>query len=265
MVPEITSWEELLWVYEEVEDEAGDLRYTEIAKLNDDKIFYGQISKSKANISLQEIFASITQIPDQEIFPGWPQAFTATKAPQELPPGIYIQRPKIAMYDVFSKHNVVHLLRNGLGNEIEVMEVLRNQPHPNIVGHHGCHVRRGYITRLVLDRHPHDLNSYLKSGQTVQNEEPSIESLQSAIDHLHTLGLAHNDLNPSNVLVAEDGSPILIDFDSARKIGENLSTSRGTKGWIDCEMENYTTSNTKHDMFALDKLRAWLRNPTFED
>lgn len=159
MVPEISSWEELRWVYEVVDDETGDLRYTEIAKVNEDKIFYGQISKPKANISFQEISASLSQIPDQEIFPRWPQAFTATKAPQELPPGIYIKRPKIAMYDVFSKHKVVHLLRNGLADEVEFMEVLRNQPHPNIVGYHGCHVRRGYITGLVLDQHPHDLNN----------------------------------------------------------------------------------------------------------
>ncbi|KAM0460818.1 hypothetical protein ACHAO4_001611 [Trichoderma viride] len=245
MVPEISSWEELRWVYEVVDDETGDLRYTEIAKVNEDKIFYGQISKPKANISVQEISASLSQIPDQEIFPRWPQAFTATKAPQELPPGICIKRPQIAMYDVFSKHKVVHILRNGLADEVEFMEMLRNQPHPNIVGYHGCHVRRGYITGLVLGRHPHDLNNYLKSGHAVQNKALFIESLQSAIDHLNTLGLAHNDLNPSNVLVAEDGSPILIDFDSARKIGEKLSTSRGTKGWIDCEMKDYTTSDTK--------------------
>lgn len=92
-----------------------------------------------------------------------------------------------------------------------------------------------------------------------------MEALRSAIDHLHTLGWAHNDLNPSNVLVAEDGSPVLIDFGSAQRIGETLSTSRGTKGWIDCEMEDYTTSDTKHDTFALNKLRSWLSNPTFDD
>lgn len=169
------------------------------------------------------------------------------------------------MYDIFSKHKVTHLLRNGPVDEIEVMEVLRNQPHPNIVGYHGYHVRRGYITGLVLDQHLHDLNNYLKSGQTAQNIEPFMESLYSVIHHLHTLGWAHNDLNPSNVLVAEDGSPVLIDFGSARRIGENLSTSRDTKGWIDCEMKDYTTSDTKHDTFALNKLRTWLSNPTFED
>jgi serine/threonine protein kinase len=149
--------------------------------------------------------------------------------------------------------------------EAAAMEVLRCQPHPNIVGYHGCQVRRGYITGLVLDWHPHDLESYLKSGHHIHDNDLFVASLESAIRHFHSLGWAHNDLNPTNVLVAEDQSPILIDFGSARRIGEELSTSRGTKGWIDCEMEHYTTSETQHDISALTKIREWLNNPIFKD
>ncbi|KAL6808446.1 kinase-like domain-containing protein [Trichoderma camerunense] len=245
MASEITSWEELLWVYEEFDDDTEDFQYTQIAKVDDDKIFYCEINKPKAEITFQEITASLTQIPDDEIFPPWPQACATTKAPRELPPGIYIKRPQVKQYDNFVKYKVLHLLRDGLVEEAEIMEVLRSQPHPNIVGSHGCHVRRGYITGLVLDRHPYDLNGFLKSGQTIQDKE------------------AHNDLNPSNVLVAEDGRPILIDFGSSRRIGERLSTSRVPS--IDCEIKDYTTSETHHDTFALDKICNWLSNPTFED
>lgn len=233
MAPEITSWKELLWVYEVFDDETEDFKYTQIAKVDDDKIFYCEINKSKADITFQEITASLARIPDDEILPPWPQASIATKAPQELAPGIFIKRPQVKQYDNFLKDKVMHLLRDGLVEEAEVMEMLRSQPHPNIVGYHGCRVRRGYITGLVLDRHPCNLNGFLKSGQIVQDKELFMESLRSAIHHLHTLGWAHNDLNPSNVLVAEDGRPILIDFGSSRRIGEKLSTSRGTKGWID--------------------------------
>ena len=159
----------------------------------------------------------------------------------------------------------MHLIAKEVMEEAEVMEVVASQPHQNIIGYHGCHVRRGYITGLVLDQHPHDLKNYLGSGHSIQNKELFMELLESAIHHLHSLGLAHNDLNPTNVLLADDGRPILIDFGSARRIGEKLSTSRGTKGWISCAMEDYTTSETQHDIFALAKLRVWLDNPTFED
>ncbi|KAK4085695.1 uncharacterized protein Triagg1_685 [Trichoderma aggressivum f. europaeum] len=262
MAPEITSWEELLWVYEVFDDETEDFKHTQIAKVDDDKIFYCEISKPKTDITFQEITTSLTRLPDDEIFPPWPQALTTTKAPQELPPAIFIKRPQIELYGFFSKREAAHLLREGLVEEAEAMEVLRSQPHPNIVGYHGCHVRRGYITGLVLDRHPYDLNDFIKSGQTIQDEDLFMESLHAAVSHLHALGWAHNDLHPANVLVAEDGRPILIDFGSCRRIGEKLSTSRGTMGWIDCEMKDYTTSEMHHDTFALDKIRTWLSNPT---
>ncbi|OPB43272.1 hypothetical protein A0O28_0104630 [Trichoderma guizhouense] len=233
MAPEITSWEELLWVYEVFDDETEDFQHTQIAKVDDDKIFYCEINKPKADITFQEITASLAQIPDDEISPPRPQGCATTKAPRELPPDIFIKRPQVKQYDNFVKYKVMHLLRDALVEEAEIIEVLRSQPHPNIVGYHGCHVRRGYITGLGLDRHPYDLNGFLKSGQTIRDSERFMESLRAAIAHLHTLGWAHNDLNPSNVLVAQDRRAILIDFDSSRKIGEKLSTSRGTKGWID--------------------------------
>ncbi|XWW99204.1 hypothetical protein V2A60_007213 [Cordyceps javanica] len=265
MAPRVTSWEELLWVSEEVDEGTGEFQYTMFATVEDDAIYYGQLNKPKADILLQHATNSLSRIPDEKIFPRWPQRLTLTKAPEELPSDVFIKRVSIALYDIFLKHKVVHLLPQALMEEAEAMEVLRRRPHPNIVGYHGCHVRRGYITGLVLDRHPDNLSSYLKGGRAIQDKKLFIESLESAIHHLHSLGWAHNDLNPTNVLVAEDMRPILIDFGSARRIGDKLSTSRGTKGWIDCEMKDYTTSETRHDTLALAKIRAWLDDPIFED
>ncbi|KAH6957948.1 kinase-like domain-containing protein [Ilyonectria sp. MPI-CAGE-AT-0026] len=205
------------------------------AAVEDDMIYYGQLNKPKMGISFQEATDSLTRIPDEEIFPRWPQDLTLTMAPEELPPDVFVKRPRLALYDVFLEHQVVNLLPKGLVEEAEAMEVLRSQPHPCIVGYHGC---------LVLGRHLYDLNNYLKNGHAIQDKELFMESLGSAIHHLHSLGWAHNDLNPTNVLVAEDRRPVLIDFGSARRIGDKLSTSRGTKDWIDCEMKDYTTSET---------------------
>ncbi|KAG9252716.1 kinase-like domain-containing protein [Emericellopsis atlantica] len=265
MAPQVTSWEGLLWVSEETDEDTGDFKYTMFATMEDDMIYYGQINRPKTDISFQQVTDALARIPDEEILPQWPEDFTLTKAPQELPSKIFIKRPKLALYDVFREHKVTHLLQKSLAEEVEAMEILRSHPHPNIVGYHGCHVRRGYITGLVLDRHVHDLESYLKSGYIIHDEDLFMEALESAIHHLHSLSWAHNDINPTNILVAEDKRPILIDFGSARRVGEALSTSRGTKGWIDGEMKDYTTSETRHDTSALTKLRTWLSHPTFED
>jgi len=65
------------------------------------------------------------------------------------------------------------------------------------------------------------------------NKIQFMQRLESAIQHLHSLNLAHNDLNPDNTLVNKSGMPVLIDFGSTRVIGTKLGTSRGTKGWMD--------------------------------
>lgn len=99
----------------------------------------------------------------------------------------------------------MHLLAKGLAEEAEALEVLAaRRPHPNIVGYHGCHVRRGYITGIMLDRHLCDLNSHLKNGYVVEDKEHFIASLESAIHLLHSFGWAHNDLTPTNVLVVQN-------------------------------------------------------------
>ncbi|KAF5712001.1 serine threonine kinase [Fusarium mundagurra] len=188
MAPQLTSWEDLLWVSEEVDEDTGDFQYTMFAMVEDDMIYYGQLNKPKADISFQHATDSLVRVPDEEIFPRWPQDLTLTKAPEELPPDVFFKRPGMALYDIFSKHKVVHLLPKGLMEEAEEMEVLRSKPHPNIVRYHGYHVRRGYITGLVFDRHPHDLKSYLKNGHLIQNTTLFIELLESAIHHLHSLG-----------------------------------------------------------------------------
>lgn len=59
--------------------------------------------------------------------------------------------------------------------------------------------------------------------------------------------------------------PVLIDFGSSHEVGKKLTTSRGTKGWIDGDMNDYTMSEKRHDISALGKIWEWLDKPTFED
>ncbi|KAL9474345.1 hypothetical protein ACSS6W_008725 [Trichoderma asperelloides] len=54
MAPEITSWEELLWVFEEFNNETEDFQCTAIAKVDDKKIFYSEKNKLKADITFKK-------------------------------------------------------------------------------------------------------------------------------------------------------------------------------------------------------------------
>ncbi|KAH6700696.1 kinase-like domain-containing protein [Leptodontidium sp. MPI-SDFR-AT-0119] len=266
MVPQVTNWEELALLSEEFDTETSEFRYTMFAVVDDDAVYFGQLNIPKLEISFQQLTSALSPIPDEDIFPEWPHSgVTLTQAPEVLPANIYIKRPSLALYDVFKEHNVLRLLPQGLMEEAQAMQVLSQHPHPNIIRYYGCQVRRGRITGLVLDRHPNDLTEYLKHEIGTIDREPFMEALESAIHHLHSLDWAHNDLNPRNILVNEAGMPVLIDFGSCHEIGKKLTTSRGTKGWIDEDMKDYTTSEKRHDTSALAKIRVWLDKPIFEN
>jgi hypothetical protein len=61
------------------------------------------------------------------------------------------------------------------------------------------------------------------------------------------------------------GMPVLIDFGGCQPIGTPLKYIRGTKEWIDGEIEDYTTSDEQHDLSALAKIGAWLDESVFTE
>lgn len=264
MALRIASWEDLAFCDEEFDDKTCEFQHTSFAAFDaDDNAYFGTLKKAKSSITFSQFSFALAPIPDEEIFPNWaPCNIGITKAQDEFSPNIYVKRPNLSFYETFRKHNVVELIPKGLLEEARVMEMFSRYPHPNIIHYHGCSVRRGLITGLVLDRHPHTLTEHLKIGP-VDNRH-FMQAIKSAICHMHSLGWAHNDLNPGNIMVNKDSMPVLIDFGSAREIGARLGTSRGTKGWIDGEMKDYHTSDKRHDLFAIDKLRMWLDTRTFD-
>lgn len=63
--------------------------------------------------------------------------------------------------------------------------------------------------------------------------------------------LAHNDINPENIMVGHDGLPVLIDFGSCQPFGKRLLTL-STEGWVDA-ISLY--SKQEHDAFGLKRVR----------
>jgi serine/threonine protein kinase len=109
--------------------------------------------------------------------------------------------------------------------EAEILELLRRHAHRNIARYHGCIVERERIDGLVLDRYPLTLRSRLKDLKIGPSEREKFdivrcfEGIKAAVQHLHSLGLAHNDLTPDNVMVDKEDVPVVIDFGSCRPFG----------------------------------------------
>ncbi|KAL7619501.1 hypothetical protein AAE478_010041 [Parahypoxylon ruwenzoriense] len=262
MTPEITHFNNLDFVAESFDPKTSDFLYTTFAVIEkDDAVYFGQLAIPKLKITFTEYTSALARIPDIEIYPEFPLSGELTLAPEELTSNLYVKRPRLFQYDEYKAQDCIDIIPALLLEEAHILETLSRHPHPGIVGYHGCRVRRGVITGLVLDRHVSDLKHYISDHIGPLDKGPFMEALESAIDHLHSLGLAHNDVNPSNILVNTAGMPVLADFDSCRRVGQSLTYSRGTPGWIDKD-DSYDTSETRHDTFAIEKIRTWLDGQT---
>jgi serine/threonine protein kinase len=138
--------------------------------------------------------------------------------------------------------------------------MIAERPHPYIIKYYGCLVESGLIRSLVFERLAQTLIKYTTTpGVARLDKGIFFKRLVSAFKHLHSLGLAHNDLNPANVMIRESENgqvePVLIDFGSCALVSEKLQFSARTPGWY---MEEFETSEEKHDIYALDKMERWL-------
>ncbi|KGO74739.1 hypothetical protein PITC_083480 [Penicillium italicum] len=266
MAPQITSWDDLTKVWEQCDEETGEIKQTSFALFDSNESFYyGMLETPKAEITFDQVTNNLKSVRDEEIFTRWPApGIELMQAPATLIEDFYIKRPDPQMYEVMKEHNALSQLSAALLAEAEVLELLSQHPHPNIIHYYGCWVLRGYFIGLVIEKHPHDLYTYIKNRVGTIEKGSFIVSLESSLHHLHTHGLAHNNLTPHNIMVSKEGIPILIDFGGCQPIGTYLKHIRGTRGWIDGEIKDHNTSKKEHDVSALAKISAWLDRPVFD-
>jgi serine/threonine protein kinase len=208
--------------------------------------------------------AALKRIPDDIIYPKVPENAHLTIAPEDAlssnPELYHVKRQRFGSYYEFRD---LPQRPQQLLAETFIMEALSGPdpllppPHPSIIRCHGCCVHRGYITGIVLERLEYNLRDYVKQNGSrvmIAHRKSLFAKLSSAVDYLHSLGLAHNDIKPANIMIREmpDGrpEPVLIDFGSCAPFGCGVFTM-GTPGW--CE-EDFTTSEKRHDIYSLGKV-----------
>ncbi|KAM5358567.1 hypothetical protein ACJZ2D_015181 [Fusarium nematophilum] len=190
----------------------------------------------------------LTPIPQEHYCPKTKPGVTL--APEPLP-DVYIKRAELIGWDPDDEHpeHIADLVLQ----EAEVHESLMKHPHPNIVRYFGCLVEDGRITGLCLAKCSPGLREKL-AGSSLAERERYYGGIERGVKHLHQLGLVHNDLNPSNIMM--DGEvPVIIDFDSCRPEGKKFGMKRGTFGW---NLEGAEMSTKENDLYGLEKLKAFI-------
>jgi serine/threonine protein kinase len=176
-----------------------------------------------------------------------------TQAPNPLPTDAFVKTPSLLPYEPGAPSIGGQIIA-----EAQVLEILRINPHPNICTYYGC-IREGdSVTGLCLKRYPRTLSDavYDRSIKDENTRNKVLYEIAAGIEHLHSLGLIHNDINPSNIMLDEDNNAIIIDFDSCKREGEKLGIKGGTFMW--CE-EGVDTSLKANDIYGFKEIEKLLR------
>lgn len=227
--------------------------YTQIFAKQDGKLYSrkwtDRFSSPKALEDLQEIQFIQTENRGPERKPNWS--------------AVYVKTPSLLSY---ADRN----LEKQITREVDIYEILRKHPHPNIVTYYGCQLSNGRVSGLCFKRYtttlletvnPQRLNkaAFISSRRESVRENmiSGLAGILAGIKHLHSLGLVHKDINPANVMLDEDGTLVLIDFDSCRYVGESLHET-GTKRTYHWHDPSVDVSLEKNDFDAFKDLHVWL-------
>ena len=232
--------------------------------------FVAELPGRKRNLTLEQAKSGLRRVPDHEIYPRAPADMTVFVRSPEQANNAHIKRPKLEAHSWFRDSTE---LADRLLVEAQMLELIRLHPHPNIVQYKGCVVREGLIVGLALERHDQTLMSVVTGADGRVSRSPDraspdrappdsakieqwLHDIESAVDHLHRLGFAHNDINPRNIMQDGSGSMVLIDLGSCTRLGERL-VEGGTPGYN----EGFTRVSSKEtDAIGQQQVEKWLRN-----
>ncbi len=147
----------------------------------------------------------------------------------------------------------------GLDRFIEEAQTLARFDHPNVVRVHR-YFRANNTAYMVL--HFEEGGSFkswlrgLKRAPRQAELDNMIAPLLDALEIIHKANFLHRDIAPDNIMVRKDGSPVLIDFGSAR--GQIASHSRTVSALVKpgySPYEQYATTTSSQgpwtDIYAL--------------
>ena len=146
--------------------------------------------------------------------------------------------------------------------EFEIHQKLMGIKHKNIIEvydvireHHICTVLEQYIAGKTLEQLCRERPLTEKETKNI------ILQLCSGLQILHKNNIIHRDLTPSNIMISDDGTVKIIDFDISRAVNNTASHDTrilGTQGFAAPEQFGFAQSDAQTDIYALGVLMNYM-------
>jgi serine/threonine protein kinase len=115
----------------------------------------------------------------------------------------------------------------GLERFIVEAQTLAKFEHPNIVRVISVFEENNTGYMVMSYEYGIELQSTIQNGKTLPEQEllKIVFPLLDGLEMIHDAGFIHRDIKPQNILIRPDGTPVLIDFGSARQsLGQKTKT-----------------------------------------
>jgi serine/threonine protein kinase len=175
-------------------------------------------------------------------------------------PEVYIKTPSLYDFDPYDQTGIA-AKQDSQTCEIETYELLQRHPHSNVCVYYGCARKDERVVGIVLRRYPRDLAGVVRNQEEIPNKARIIDDVRSALEHLHALGLVHNVINPTNIMLDRNDHVVPVDLGITGKKGETKSPYMGTPMWS----RKSTASEPEINWFSFDLLKRWLDGERPED
>lgn len=224
----------------------GDFQGTLVTAFVEGNAFVGKSPQRVDNLDESDVLQLLEPVPSENTFPLFSEDLV--EAPPFDPREHYLKAPQFSYEDREAGRTFV---ADRMRGEIEVLERLSKQQHPNVVAYFGCVVKEDRITHICLRRGRCNLVEYHEAGISEDQCNVLLAQIRRGLEHLHSLGIAHNDINPGgwlsgrewlmvllievaeNICIDDSSNAVIVDFDSALPFGERLlkgkaATDKGT-------------------------------------
>ncbi|KAL6365569.1 hypothetical protein LRP88_01569 [Fusarium phalaenopsidis] len=222
--------------------------------LDNHAAWLGTVDAPNAQVKLKQAVECLCRVPDKAIYrPVTPDMQTI--AVSDYTPGeeTWLKQPLIHAY---SKGDSSTWIAELFLDEIKAHQLVEEHPHRNLVKFKGCLEKDGLVVGVLQKRYPMTLEFRVEAWlQPPYDATAFYNVIEAGLKHLHSLGFAHNDLNPNNVMVDAEDRLIIIDLGAAMPLGQFLHQG-GTAGWNDGFEENSSVSN---DEIGLRLMKEYLQ------